>query len=114
METAGLEPASLSVQATGAFRKARPRDPLQPHEGREADGLVSRRLGSLKAQGFLLPVDDRVRTGGVEPPQPEAARLQRAELTRAQRPHVSGAGGIRTHGLELMRLARTASPLPRS
>jgi hypothetical protein len=25
-----------------------------------------------------------------------------------------GAGGIRTHGLELMRLARTASPLPRS
>src|SRR5262249_4155819 len=29
-------------------------------------------------------------------------------------PAVSGAGGIRTHGLELMRLARTASPLPRS
>jgi hypothetical protein len=25
----------------------------------------------------------------------------------------SGAGGIRTHGLELMRLARTAAPLPR-
>ena len=28
-----------------------------------------------------------VRTGGVEPPQPEATRLQRAELSRAQRPH---------------------------
>ena len=27
---------------------------------------------------------------------------------------VDGAGGIRTHGLELMRLARTASPLPRA
>ncbi len=27
---------------------------------------------------------------------------------------VDSAGGIRTHGLELMRLARTASPLPRS
>src|SRR5690348_2661654 len=26
----------------------------------------------------------------------------------------SGAGGIRTHGLELMRLARTAAPLPRN
>ncbi len=28
-------------------------------------------------------------------------------------PIVDSAGGIRTHGLELMRLARTASPLPR-
>src|SRR5439155_7416968 len=27
---------------------------------------------------------------------------------------LNGAGGIRTHGLELMRLARTAAPLPRS
>ena len=27
---------------------------------------------------------------------------------------VDGAGGIRTHGLELMRLARTAAPLPRA
>jgi hypothetical protein len=54
-----------------------------------------------------------MRTGGVEPPQPEATRLQRGELSRAQRPLVSGAGGIRTHGLELMRLARTAPPLPR-
>jgi hypothetical protein len=34
----------------------------------------------------------------------------------ARRPAIplSSAGGIRTHGLELMRLARTASPLPRS
>ena len=29
-------------------------------------------------------------------------------------PILSSAGGIRTHGLELMRLARTAAPLPRS
>src|SRR5262249_1776202 len=28
-------------------------------------------------------------------------------------PILSSAGGIRTHGLELMRLARTAAPLPR-
>ena len=127
-----------------------------------------------------------MRTGGVEPPQREAAGLQPVELTDAQRPlrwgdrpdsnryfevhdlgcwplhhghQVAGttglepaasrltsecsarlsyapicvgvrscipvrsqdltpiqaysAGGIRTHGLELMRLARTAAPLPR-
>jgi hypothetical protein len=108
-----------------------------------------------------------MRTGGVEPPQHEAAGLQPVELAVAQRPRggvaerirtdtarltTSGAsryttatmneagttglepatsrltsecspqlsyaprgsaGGIRTHDLELMRLARTAAPLPR-
>jgi hypothetical protein len=108
-----------------------------------------------------------MRTGGVEPPQPEALALQAGELADAQRPRegVAGrtrtgaagittpnahryttatiwtgtaglepaasrltsersgrlsyapdwsrAGGIRTHGLELMRLARTTAPLPR-
>jgi hypothetical protein len=118
-----------------------------------------------------------MRTDGVEPPQREATRLQRAELTSAQRPREQGgrpgsnryrevhdlgcsplhhghherlrgiaaqplrngddrtrtgglspdkralcsselrprsrAGGIRSHDLELMRLARTAAPLPR-
>ena len=138
-----------------------------------------------------LPVElhPQVRTGGVEPPQPEAAGLQPVELADAQRPRdtlratgrdrtgaagittpgatdyttvtmtgttglepaasrltsecsallsyapkgkeereakdsrscrwrgrrtpSSSAGGIRTRGLELMRLARTAAPLPR-
>jgi hypothetical protein len=32
------------------------------------------------------PQGESVRTGGVEPPQPEATGLQPAELTRAQRP----------------------------
>jgi hypothetical protein len=32
---------------------------------------------------------ERVRTDGVEPPQHEAPRLQRGELTLAQRPHVT-------------------------
>jgi hypothetical protein len=108
-----------------------------------------------------------MRTGGVEPPQHEAAGLQPVELADAQRPRVGvtertrtdtsrlttsgaghyttvtmneagttglepatsrltsecsahlsyaptgSAGGIRTHDLELMRLARTAPPLPR-
>ena len=39
----------------------------------------------------------QVRTDGVEPPQPEAPRLQRGELSRAQRPRTRGAAGrIRT------------------
>ena len=49
--------------------------------------------------------DDRARTGVLSP---DKRALCPAEL----RPQ-SCAGGIRTHGLELMRLARTAAPLPR-
>ena len=39
-----------------------------------------------------LPIElhPQVRTGGVEPPQPEATGLQPAELTVAQRPRVKG------------------------
>jgi hypothetical protein len=38
----------------------------------------------------------RVRTGGVEPPQPLATRLQRAELADARRPRDRAAGRART------------------
>jgi hypothetical protein len=50
--------------------------------------------------------DDRARTGDLSV---DNRLLFSSEL----RPRWSSAGGIRTHGLELMRLARTASPLPR-
>ena len=49
--------------------------------------------------------DDRTLTGGLSPDK-------RALCSSELRP-LSSAGGIRTHGLELMRLARTAAPLPR-
>src|SRR5204863_6853727 len=49
--------------------------------------------------------DDRTRTGGLSPDK-------RVLCTSELRP-LDSAGGIRTHGLELMRLARTASPLTR-
>ena len=52
--------------------------------------------------------DDRTRTGDFSA---DNRALWPSEL-RPQR--CNSAGGIRTHGLELMRLARTASPLPRS
>jgi hypothetical protein len=54
-----------------------------------------------------LSGDGRARTGGLSP---DKRALSAAEL-RPRR--CSSAGGIRTHGLELMRLARTAAPLLR-
>jgi hypothetical protein len=48
-------------------------------------------------RGALPPeLHPQVRTDGVEPPQPEAPRLQRGELTRAQRPRTGVADRIRT------------------
>jgi hypothetical protein len=42
-------------------------------------------------RGALPPdIPGVMRTGGVEPPQHEATRLQRAELTNAQRPLAQG------------------------
>ncbi len=50
--------------------------------------------------------DDRTRTGGL-------SLDKRALFPLSYAPKRGRAGGIRTHGLELMRLARTATPLPR-
>ena len=50
-------------------------------------------------------------TTGLEPAASRLTSERSARLSYA--PEGSSAGGIRTHGLELMRLARTASPLPR-
>jgi hypothetical protein len=79
--------------------------------------------------------DDRTRTGGLSPdkrvlcaselrPRRKRWKARPRALHRplfchllgppVDGPILSSAGGIRTHGLELMRLARTASPLPRS
>src|SRR6266545_2943341 len=49
--------------------------------------------------------DDRARTGALSPDKRALYRLSYAPG--------SSAGGIRTHGLELMRLTRTAAPPPR-
>lgn len=54
---------------------------------------------------------DRAPRGGLASDRraPYAAELRSRETHENEH----GAGGIRTHGLELMRLARTATPLPR-
>jgi hypothetical protein len=83
---------------------------VRVHEG-DRPGSNRRLRGS---QPRMLPStprpprsgDDRTRTGGLSPDK-------RALCSSELRPPSDGAGGIRTHGLELMRLARTAAPLPR-
>ena len=53
-------------------------------------------------------------TAGTTGFEPAASRLTNECSSAELRPlRLHGAGGIRTHGLELMRLARTAAPLPR-
>src|SRR5437762_7419367 len=136
METVGVEPTSASLQArcsvrlsyipkgvrTGGVeppqREATGLQPAElagaqrPHEGGRP-GSNRRRRGS---QPRVLPStprppwsgDDRVRTGGLSPDKRALCSLSYAPEG------IDSAGGIRTHGLELMRLARTASPLPRS
>lgn len=58
----------------------------------------------------VTPRPPRAGTTGLEPAASRVTSERSARLSYAP----SGAGGIRTHGLELMRLARTAAPLPRS
>jgi hypothetical protein len=57
---------------------------------RESNPLLLVASEALCLQSFI-PKGERVRTGGVEPPQPEATGLQPAELTSAQRPRERGA-----------------------
>jgi hypothetical protein len=94
--------------------------------------------GACRYTTATMSGDDRTRTGGLSPDKralcsselhPPRHRLRCrpsgcASSARASvepfdpiridtNAPISSAGGIRTHGLELMRLARTASPLPR-
>ena len=97
-EATGLQPAELA-------RAQRPRTT----KGGRPDS--NRRRGDHDPGCFRLHHGHHeAGTTGLEP---AASRL-----TSECSPHLSyapedSAGGIRTHGLELMRLARTASPLPR-
>ena len=69
---------------------------------------------SLQARGPFRGTSprDEVRTGGVEPPQPEAAGLQPAELARAQRPRRGVTDRIRTGTDEVHGLGCCVTPRP--
>jgi hypothetical protein len=85
-----------------------------------ADRVAGRvRTGADGGHGpgcFLLHHDHHgAGTTGLEPAASRLTSERSAPLSYAPEQGVgTSAGGIRTHGLELMRLARTASPLPRS
>ena len=74
-------------------------------------GLEPASPGSRPGMFASIPRPQRGRPG-VDPPA--ASRLTSERSGRlSYAPIGSRAGGIRTHGLELMRLARTTAPLPR-
>ena len=106
MRTGGVEPPqreALALQAGELADAQRPRE-----RGGRPDS--NRRRGDHDPECFPLhhghSGDGRARTGNLSP---DKRALWPSEL----RPRDSRAGGIRTHGLELMRLARTTAPLPR-
>ena len=96
-EATGLQPAELAACSASAY--AGWPAGLEP----APTGLTT--PGASVYTTATTSGDDRTRTGGLSPDK-------RALCSSELRPRNS-AGGIRTHGLELMRLARTASPLPR-
>jgi hypothetical protein len=107
MRTGGVEPPQPRRQGYSLLSSPRAQRPRTAKGGRP--GSNRRRRGS---QPRVLPTTPRPPRAGTTGLEPAASRL-----TSECSSHLSyipdSAGGIRTHGLELMRLARTATPLPR-
>jgi hypothetical protein len=101
-EATGLQPAELA----GAQR---PREGGWPAGVEPAPTGVTSPGASVYTTATMKGLPGEAGTTGLEP---AASRLTSERSTRLSYAPDS-AGGIRTHGLELMRLARTASPLPR-
>ena len=102
-EAAGLQPVELAgAQRPHGIGTRGGRPGSNRRRGDHSPGCFRYTTATMNAGSG----DDRTRTGGLSP---DKRALCSAEL----RPRGGCAGGIRTHGLELMRLARTAAPLPR-
>src|SRR3954447_20604604 len=101
METRRVERAELA-------------DAQRPHESRVAGRARTGACRDHNPGCFLsTPRPPRTGTTGLEPAASRLTSECSTQLSYAPKKNVSSAGGIRTHDLELMRLARTASPLPR-
>src|SRR3954447_12171993 len=101
METRRVERAELA-------------DAQRPHESRVAGRARTGACRDHNPGCFLsTPRPPRTGTTGLEPAASRLTSECSTQLSYAPKKNVSSAGGIRTHGLELMRLAGTASPLPR-
>lgn len=107
MRTGGLEPPqpeALALQAGELDDAQRPREGVA---GRTRTGVAG-----ITTRSNCLYTTATAGTAGLEPAASRLTSERSGRLSYA--PNESRAGGIRTHGLELMRLARTTAPLPRS
>ena len=96
-----------------ALQPAELADAQRPQrKGDRPDSNRHREDHDLGCCRYTTATTKKAGTTGLEP---AASRPDKRALCRlSYAPVITGcAGGIRTHGLELMRLARTASPLPR-
>ena len=84
---------------------------LRPATGNEVAGRIRTGAAGITAPNACRYTTATAGTAGLEPAASRLTSERSGRLSYA--PIWSRAGGIRTHGLELMRLARTTAPLPR-
>ena len=112
METAGVEPApprcKRGVLPEEPHPRVRPQAPGSPGADPEQREPCSPPRRVARVSHIGLSADGWSRTTTAEGVGVTARGAHRYSASAR-----SSAGGIRTHGLELMRLARTAAPLPR-
>ena len=107
MRTGGVEPPQPEALALQAGELA---DAQRPREG--VAGRTRTGVAGITTRSIRLYTTATAGTAGLEPAASRLTSERSGRLSYA--PNESRAGGIRTHGLELMRLARTTAPLPRS
>jgi hypothetical protein len=84
---------------------------LRPATGNGVAGRIRTGAAGITAPNACRYTTATAGTAGLEPAASRLTSERSGRLSYA--PIWSRAGGIRTHGLELMRLARTTAPLPR-
>ena len=107
MRTGGVEPPQREAAALRADGLANAQHPRASQvAGRTRTGAAG--ITTPNARRYTTATAG---TAGLEPTTSRLTSERSGPLSYA--PIESRAGGIRTHGLELMRLARTTAPLPR-
>jgi hypothetical protein len=118
MKERGGRPGS-NRRLRGSHPRVLPSTPRPPRSGTTGLEPAAARLTSECSSRLSYAPETRWWKGGTNRTQRLliGARVQPGPcpvaLRRGGRRRLDSAGGIRTHGLELMRLARTAPPLPR-
>ena len=111
-EATGLQPAELADAQASARKEGWPAGLEPAPAGLTTPGASVYTTATTKAgTAGLEPAASRLTSECS--PRLSYAPVPVHRLARRPGPTLDSAGGIRTHGLELMRLARTAAPLPR-